>query len=54
VMVAVDMYNSLNTTAILTYNTAYTPPTATSPSVWGQPLTVATPRMVRFTTEFSF
>src|SRR6185369_14705004 len=26
VMVAVDMYNSLNTTAILTYNTAYTPP----------------------------
>ena len=55
VMLAVDMYNSLDTTAILTYNTAYTPPTAASPTgVYGQPLTVATPRMVRFTAEYSF
>jgi hypothetical protein len=55
VMLAVDMYNALDTTAILTYNTAYTPPTATSPTgVYGQPLTVATPRMVRFTAELGF
>jgi hypothetical protein len=53
-MLSVDLYNALNTGAILTYNTTYAPPTATAPSVFQQPLTVATPLMVRFTGEFSF
>jgi hypothetical protein len=53
-MLSVDLYNALNTGAILTYNTTYAPPTATSASVFQQPLTVATPLMVRFTAEFSF
>ena len=53
-MLSVDLYNALNTGAILTYNTTYAPPTATTPSVFQQPLTVATPLMVRFTGEFSF
>jgi hypothetical protein len=53
-MLSVDLYNALNTGAILTYNAAYAPPTATAPSVFRQPLTVATPLMVRFTAEFSF
>jgi hypothetical protein len=53
-MLSVDLYNALNTGAILTYNTTYAPPTATAPSVYQQPLTVATPLMVRFTAEFSF
>jgi Carboxypeptidase regulatory-like domain len=35
-------------------NNTYAPPTATAPSVFQQPLTVATPLMVRFTAEFSF
>ena len=51
---SVDLYNALNTGAILTYNNTYAPPTATAPSVYQQPLTVATPLMVRFTAEFSF
>ena len=53
-MLSVDLYNALNTGAILTYNATYAPPTATAPSVYQQPLTVATPLMVRFTAEFSF
>ena len=53
-MLSVDLYNALNTGAILTYNNTYAPPTATAPSVFQQPLTVATPLMVRFTAEFSF
>ena len=53
-MLSVDLYNALNTGAILTYNATYAPPTATTPSVFQQPLTVATPLMVRFTAEFSF
>jgi hypothetical protein len=53
-MLSVDLYNALNTGAVLTYNTTYAPPTATAPSVFEQPLTVATPLMVRFTAEFSF
>ena len=53
-MLSVDLYNALNTGAILTYNNTYAPPTATTPSVFQQPLTVATPLMVRFTAEFSF
>jgi len=53
-MLSVDLYNALNTGAILTYNATYAPPTATTPSVFQQPLTVATPLMVRFTAEYSF
>ena len=53
-MLSVDLYNALNTGAILTYNNTYAPPTATAPGVYQQPLTVATPLMVRFTAEFSF
>jgi hypothetical protein len=55
VMLSVDMYNTLDTTAILTYNAAYAPPTPANPAgVFMQPLTVATPRMLRFTAELDF
>jgi hypothetical protein len=55
VMVSMDMYNTLDTTAILTYNATYAPPTAANPAgVFRQPLTVATPRMVGFTAELDF
>ena len=54
-MLAWTCTTALNTGAILTYNAAYAPPTAASPTgVYQQPQTVATPRMVRFTAEFSF
>ena len=53
-MISLDVYNALNTGAILTYNPAYAPPTATAAGVFKQPLTVATPLMVRFTAEYTF
>ena len=55
VMLSLDMYNTLDSTAILTYNTAYAPPTVANPAgVFMQPLTVATPRMLRITAELDF
>ena len=37
-MLSVDLYNALNTGAILTYNNTYAPPTATTAGVFQQPL----------------
>jgi hypothetical protein len=48
-MVGVDLYNALNTDAILTYNNTFVPN-----GTWLQPLTVVTARMVRFSAEFTF
>ena len=47
--VGIDLYNALNTDAILTYNNAFVPG-----GTWLQPLTVVTARMVRFSAEFTF
>jgi hypothetical protein len=48
-MVGVDLYNALNTDAVLTYNNTFVPG-----GTWLQPLTVVTARMVRFSAEFTF
>jgi hypothetical protein len=48
-MVGIDLYNALNTSAILTYNNAFVPGGS-----WLQPLTVVTARMLRISAEFSF
>jgi hypothetical protein len=48
-MVGVDLYNALNTDAILTYNNTFVPG-----GTWLQPLTVVTARMVRFSAELTF
>jgi len=48
-MVGIDMYNALNTDAILTYNNTFVPG-----GTWLQPLTVVTARMLRFSAEFTF
>ena len=50
-MVGVDLYNVLNSSAILTYNNAFVPD-----GPWLQPKTVLTARLVKFTIsgEFSF
>jgi len=48
-MVGVDLYNALNTDAVLTYNNSFVPG-----GTWLQPLTVVTARMVRFSAEFTF
>ena len=48
-MVALDVYNALNSSAGLTYNNAYVP---TAP--WPRPNTILTPRLFRITVETEF
>ena len=47
--VAVDVYNALNSSAVLTYNGAFVPG-----GPWLQPLTILTPRFFRLNAEFDF
>ena len=46
---AVDVYNALNSSAILTYNNAFVPG-----GPWLQPLAILTPRIVRITAEMDW
>jgi hypothetical protein len=48
-MIALDMYNALNSTAGLTYNNAFVPGTS-----WPRPNTILTPRFFRITAETEF
>jgi Carboxypeptidase regulatory-like domain len=48
-MIALDVYNALNSSAILTYNTAFVPG-----GTWLQPLTILTPRFLRISAEIVF
>ena len=48
-MVGVDLYNVLNSSAILTYNNAFVPG-----GPWLQPKTVLTGRLARISAEFTF
>jgi Carboxypeptidase regulatory-like domain len=47
--VAVDVYNALNSSAVLAYNTSFVPG-----GTWLQPITVMTPRSIRLTAEIGF
>ena len=48
-MIALDLYNALNSSAILTYNPAYVPGGS-----WLQPNSVLTARLARISAEFNF
>ena len=48
-MLAVDFYNVLNSSAVLTYNMAYVPG-----GTWLQPTMILTPRFIRLTAELDF
>ena len=48
-MIALDVYNALNSSAVLTYNNAFVPG-----GTWLQPLTILTPRFFRLTAEIGF
>lgn len=48
-LVAVDVYNALNSSAVLAYNTNFVPGGS-----WLQPLSILTPRFFRFTAELVF
>jgi hypothetical protein len=47
--VALDIYNALNSSAVLAYNNAFVPG-----GTWLQPLTILTPRFLRITAEIAF
>jgi hypothetical protein len=48
-MVGVDLYNALNSNAILTYNNAFVPN-----GTWLQPVTILTGRLVKISAEINF
>jgi hypothetical protein len=48
-MLGVDIYNSLNSSAVLTYNAAYSPTGA-----WNTPVTVLTARLAKISAEITF
>ena len=48
-MIALDLYNALNSNPILTYNNNFVPN-----GVWLQPRSILTPRLFRISAEFNF
>ena len=44
-----DIYNALNSSAVLTYNNTFVPG-----GTWLQPLTILTPRFLKLTAEIDF
>jgi hypothetical protein len=48
-LIAFDIYNSLNSSAVLSYNTTFVPN-----GPWLQPLTILTPRFLKITAEVNF
>jgi len=48
-VVGADIYNVLNSSAVLTYNNTYVPD-----GPWLQPLTILTPRFLKVTAEFDW
>jgi hypothetical protein len=48
-MVGIDLYNALNSSAVLTYNNAFVPG-----GTWLQPVTVLTGRLMKFSAEITF
>jgi hypothetical protein len=48
-LIALDIYNALNSSAVLTYNNTFVPNGS-----WLQPLTILTPRFLRITAEVEF
>jgi hypothetical protein len=52
--VSLDMFNFLNADTVLTYNQAYTAPTATAGSTWLVPNSVLTARTAKITVQYDF
>ncbi len=48
-LVALELYNVLNSSAVLTYNNTFVPN-----GPWLQPLTILTPRFLKITAEVDF
>jgi hypothetical protein len=48
-LIALDMYNALNSSAVLSYNSTFVPG-----GTWLQPLAILTPRFLKVTAELDF
>ena len=48
-LIALDIYNALNSSAVLTYNNTFVPN-----GPWLQPLTIITPRFLKLAAEIDF
>jgi hypothetical protein len=48
-LISADLYNALNSSAVLTYNNAFVPN-----GTWLQPQTVLTGRLIKFAAEITF
>jgi hypothetical protein len=49
-----EVYNSLNSASVLTYNQTYNPNTPAGPGGWLQPTQIMTPRFFKLTAQFDF
>ena len=47
--IGIDVYNALNSSAVLTHNNAFVPG-----GTWLQPIAILTPRLVKLTAELDF
>ena len=52
--IGLDLYNLLNSNAVLTYNTTFNPAVLTGPGSWLQPLSVLTPRFFKVSAQIDF
>jgi len=52
--VGVDIYNLLNSAAVLTYNSTYNPSVTSGPGAWLAPTSVLTPRFAKISVQFDF
>ena len=52
--VGVDVYNLLNSAAVLTYNNTYNPNVTSGPGAWLAPTSVLTPRFAKISVQFDF
>jgi hypothetical protein len=52
--VGLDIYNIINSAAVLSYNQTYLPATATAPSTWLVPSAVLSPRFVKVSAQIDF
>jgi hypothetical protein len=52
--IGVDVYNLLNSAAVLTYNQTYSPSVTSGPAAWLAPLSVLTPRFAKISAQIDF
>jgi hypothetical protein len=53
-LVALDLYNSLNSNSAITYNQVFNPAVTTGSSAWLAPTSVLTARIAKITMQFDF